>query len=133
MKPFTLTALLLPLLASTLPAQSPTSTFPTSNDSWTTNGFAYSGHLGSIGPGSPAPFDPTEGQPPGSLRLSNLYAETCVQAPAPFLGDKSSWYGGTLAWDIVIRFSDGVDYPAAMLVGADRTLFRVLPAPPLGA
>ena len=123
---------LLGLCSAPLVAQTVTSPFVSSNEGWHVNGFSYSGHLGGIGLGIPAPFDGSTGQPPGSLRVTDLFGETCVQAPAAFLGDKSAFYGGTLSFDILIRFTDGNDYPAAMLVGADRTLFHVLPSPPLG-
>ena len=112
-------------------AQTVASTFASTTEGWTVNGFAYSGHLGGIGAGIAATLDGANGQPPGSLRVGDVFGETCVQAPAAFLGDMSADYGGTLSFDILLRYTDGVDYPALMLVGAAHTLFYVMPSPPL--
>jgi len=119
--------------SSSLAAQLVTSTFAGTNEGWTVNGFAYSGHLGGIGAGVAASFDATEGQPAGSVRVGDAFGETCFQAPAAFLGDKSAYYGGTLSFDILIRTTDATAYPATMLVGAAKTLFYVMPSPPVGA
>jgi len=38
-----------------------------------------------------------------------------------------------MSWDILIRFSDGVSYPAVALQGAASTLYFVTPSPPINA
>jgi hypothetical protein len=51
-------------------------------------------------------------------------------APAAFLGDKSTYYGGTLSFDLQATGNDGnAGYPAAILVGDGTALYYTDPPP----
>jgi hypothetical protein len=78
------------------------------------------------------PYDGAFGNPAGSVRVGDVYGETGIAAPAAFLGDKHTFYGGSLAWDILIRYSDAATYPALVLAGATMSLYYDAPAPVLG-
>ncbi len=69
----------------------------------------------------------------GQLRVTDIYGWTWVRAAPNYEGDRSSSLGGTISYDIFLRQTDGVPYPAVMLVGADRTLLYNMPTPAVGA
>lgn len=78
----------------------------------------------------PATFDPTFGNPAGSLRIGDVYPETGVAAPAAYLGDDSACYGLTLSYDLYVRYVDaGAVYPAVVLNGATTSVYYDAPAP----
>ena len=53
-------------------------------------------------------------------------------APAQFLGDKSSTFGGTIRFDMQVDAADSPPYEAVMLVGPGSTLYYVMdPSPPI--
>jgi hypothetical protein len=112
------------LLANGVASASPpviSSTFDADADGWLTVDFPGS-HVAN--PSTKAlPFDGANGNPAGSVRIDDQYAETGVAAPAKFLGDASAYYGGTLEYDILIRTTDGVIYWEAVLNGGTQSLF----------
>ena len=78
-------------------------------------------------------FDSGFGNPAGSLRIGDVYSETGVAAPPPFLGDKSSSYGQAISYDILIRFVDvGAFYPAVVLKGSTMSVYYDTVTPTLG-
>lgn len=82
------------------------------------------------GPGSnevDPQWDSANGLPPGSIRTVDVFPNTLFSAPAPFLGNKSDYYRKTLAYDIYIRYTDDVYYPAVVLRGANLTVSYKLP------
>jgi hypothetical protein len=78
-------------------------------------------------------FDGSFGNPLGSVRVGDVYAETGIAAPVQYLGDKSASYGGILAYDIYIRYTDNTTYPAVVLNGGTMSLYYDAPSPPLNA
>lgn len=125
---------LLPLvLSAALPAQVVGSSFASGTDGWTVVNASYNGHI-VLPSGSPTlpQWDLVEGQAAPSLRVGDVFGETGIRAPAAFLGDQLHCFGGTLSWDILIRTTDAVAYPAVWLVGATKTLVYNTPSPPLG-
>jgi hypothetical protein len=78
-----------------------------------------------------ATFDPGNGLPAGSLRIGDIYGETGVAAPIQYLGDKSACYGGTLSYDIYLRYTDGATYPAVVLNAGTMSLYYDTPSPPV--
>lgn len=79
------------------------------------------------------PWDAANGSPAGSVRLGDVFAETGIAAPADWLGDRAGSYGGTLTYDIFLRYTDGVAYPAVVLASAALSLYYDAPSPPVGA
>jgi hypothetical protein len=77
------------------------------------------------------PWDGANGLPPGSVRVGDFFGETGIAAPAAWLGDRSSSYGGHLGYDILLRNTDGVVYPAAILNGGTMSVYFDAPTPPL--
>ena len=115
-----------------VPPASLTSTFDLTEENWLT--VIYPFHSHSANPETKAlPFDGTFGNPPGSVRIGDVYSETGISAPAGFLGNKLSFYGGSLMYDIYIRYTDGVAYPAVVLNGGTMSLYYDAPSPPLNA
>jgi Laminin B (Domain IV) len=107
------------------------STFDTNPEGWLVAGYSYAAQTaGPIGGITPT-HDPLNGQPAGSIRMGDQFGETCVVAPAQFLGDLTTSFDGEFSYDIFLRFTDGVDYPAVILVGATDSLYNVRPTPPL--
>ncbi len=100
------------------------STFDTSNDGWKVVGLNPIQHAASPTGFIEAPFDATDGRPPGSIRIDDPFFWTFVAAPAQYLGDFSSAYGGTVEFDMLVRSRDvsGL-YPVIALVGARITLY----------
>ena len=82
---------------------------------------------------SSLPFDGTFGNPEGSVRVGDVYGETGIAAPAQYVGDRLAFYGGSLAYDIYLRYTDGVVYPAVVLNGGTRSLYYDAASPPLNA
>lgn len=77
-----------------------TSTFDTDEDGWT----GITSPIGSpswpIGSSLAAEFSSTDGQPAGSIRLTDPNDDwTYFRAPSKFLGDLTAYLGGTLSWD----------------------------------
>lgn len=78
-------------------------------------------------------FDGGFGNPAGSVRVGDEYPETGIAAPAPYLGDRLAFYGGWLAYDIYLRYTDDVVYPAVVLNGGSRSLYYCAASPPVHA
>lgn len=108
------------------------SRFDIGNEGWQVVDYPF--RSSAVGPRtvSALSHDAAFGNPAGSVRVGDFYGETGIAAPATFLGDKLAFYGGSLAWDILIRYSDGVTYPALVLSGATMSLYFDAPAPVLG-
>jgi hypothetical protein len=106
------------------------SRFSVDNEGWQV--VAYPFHSSTVGVPtmSALPYDAVSGNPAGSVRVGDIYGETGIAAPAAFLGDKGAFYGGIMSWDILIRYSDNVTYPALVLFGATMTLYYDA-APPI--
>ena len=107
--------------------------FDSDNEGWAIVSYPFRSASTGSAVTSPLTFDGSVGLPPGSVRVGDVYAETGIAAPAAFLGDRQAYYGGQLSYDIFLRFSDGVTYPAVVLVGATMSLYYDAPSPPVGA
>lgn len=109
-----------------------TSGFAAANDGWAVVDYPF--HASATGPRATAAlaFDGGNGLPPGSVRVGDVFAETGIAAPAGFLGDRQSYYGGSLAYDILLRYSDGVAYPAVVLAGTSQSVYYDAPSPAIG-
>ena len=70
---------------------------------------------------------------PGSVRLGDVFAESGIAAPAQYLGNRLSFYGGSLTYDIYLRYTDNTTYPAVVLNGGSMSLYYDAPSPPLNA
>lgn len=106
------------------------SSFDTGVEEW--RGVAYPFRSHSPNPSmTSVAFDAGNGNPPGSLRIGDIYGETGVAAPAPYLGDRSADYGGSLSYDIYLRYTDGVVYPAVVLNAGTMSLYYDTPSPSL--
>jgi len=106
-------------------------TFDSGNEGWRIYNVGFSGHQANLMPVADAPFDGTFGNPAGSLRVGDVTAETSIGAPDSYLGDNSDLYGQSLSYDGLYRFEDDASYPAAVLVGAQITLYCPHEKPPL--
>lgn len=108
-------------------------TFDAGANGWSVVAYPFRSHVANPAM-TPAPFDAAFGNPAGSLRVGDVYGETAVAAPAPFLGDQSACYGHALTYDIYIRYVDaGAIYPAVVLNGGTRSLYYDTPTPTVGA
>lgn len=114
------------------PAAGITSTFDLSAEGWLAVQFPFRTHRPEPAT-QPLPWDGAFGNPAGSVRIGDLYPETGIAAPAQFLGDKSAYYGGSLSYDVVVRFSDNVAYPELCLNSGTRTLYFDAPSPVVNA
>jgi Laminin B (Domain IV)/FlgD Ig-like domain len=117
-----LTAVVFAISWAAAPASATNSTFDTSNEGWAIVSYPFQSHVAEPGT-APLPFDGSFGHPPGSVRVGDVFGETGVSAPAAFLGDKSASYGDTLTYDIFLRFTDHVAYPAVVLNGGTMSLY----------
>ncbi len=107
-----------------------TSHFNSGSEGWLVVNYPFSTHVAA--PATHAiTYDAAFGQPAGSIRAYDEYAETGVAAPAAYLGDHSNAYGGQLTYDIYLRYTDGVDYPAVILNAGTFSLYYVAPSPPV--
>lgn len=109
-----------------------TSQFDAGTEGWLVVSYPFRSHVADPGT-TGAPFDAGFGNPSGSLRVGDVYGETGLAAPSAYLGDKSAYYGGSLSYDILIRFSDVIGYPAAVLNGGTISLYYETFPPPLDA
>jgi hypothetical protein len=112
------------------PPTSITSSFETDNEGWQIVDFPYFVHVSN--PGTTELFiDDTFGNPANSVRILDVFYETGISAPASYLGDKLAFYGGELSYDIFIRKTDAIPYPAVVLNNGEQSAYYVLPSPPL--
>lgn len=127
-----LPALLLGGLA--LPVWCAAASFPFTSDNqgWVVVDYPFHSHVATPNTQS-LPFDAGNGQPPGSVRVGDVFNETGIAAPASILGNQSAAYGDTLKYDILVRFSDLVDYPAVVLNAGTYSLYYDTPSPPIGS
>jgi hypothetical protein len=118
------------LLVCGLAGAAVVSTFDADNNGWAIVEYPF--HSSAVAPRStsPLPFDAGFGSPAGSVRVGDVYSETGITAPAAYLGDKRAFYGGTLTYDIYLRYTDGVIYPAVVLAGAAMSVYYDAPSPP---
>jgi hypothetical protein len=105
--------------------------FDSSNDGWQIVSYPFRSHVAAPGT-SALPFDGAFGNPAGSVRAGDVQPETGIMAPADHLGNQTSIYGDTLRYDILIRFSDNVTYPAVVLNGGTMSLYYDTPSPVVG-
>ena len=72
------------------------------------------------------PYSATGGNPGGTISVQDIAGEASAEfmAPAKFLGDKSSYYGGTFSWDYKSTGGSGPADPVydLVLVGAGLVL-----------
>jgi hypothetical protein len=101
MRVFSLLMLLLLGPVTATAATIAVSTFDTGTDGWKTGDFF-----------SPASaLDPLWASSPGFIRTTDIHAWNAFSAPAPFLGDQSAAYGGTLSLDMRSAVNDAINYP----------------------
>jgi hypothetical protein len=72
----------------------------------------------------------SQGNPGGSLVVSDNFYSTWISAPAPFLGNQSSMYGKSFTYDLLIAATDNVAYPSAAIYDGTTYLLYTLPPPP---
>ncbi|MCC6971722.1 MAG: hypothetical protein IT434_16035 [Phycisphaerales bacterium] len=104
--------------------------FNTDVEGWRVVAFPFGGHVANPATTN-ASFDATFGMPAGSIRVGDVYSDTGISAPAAFLGNHSDAYGGQLTYDIFVRYTDGVDYPAVVINAGAFSLYYVTVSPPL--
>jgi hypothetical protein len=114
------------------PATSIATTFNLDSENWLIVSYPFRSHAQNP-PTSPLPYDGTFGNPSGSVRVGDVYGETGVAAPMQYLGDKLAYYGGRFAYDIFLRYTDAVTYPAVVLNSGTLSLYYDAPSPPLSA
>ena len=107
-----------------------TNAFETNSENWLTVDYPFRSHTPNPAT-SPLPFDGSFGNPPGSVRIADVYDETGIAAPSQYLGNKLLFYGGSLAYDIYIRYTDNTAYPAVILNGGTMSLYYDAAPPPL--
>jgi len=103
------------------------STFNAGSDGW---GYAHCGFSGTPcanGHDGNAPWEPGT----QSIRIIDLEGETCIDAPASYLGDKSGSYGKFLRFDTLYRTRDEADYSIVVLCSGNLALYRPWPRPTL--
>ncbi len=114
------------------PPSAISSTFDVDNGGWSIVAYPFESH--SPNPAtSLLPFDGAFGNPPGSVRVGDVYGETGIAAPTSYLGNKSDFYGGSLHYEIFLRYTDDVTYPAVVLNGGTMSLYYETPSPLLNA
>jgi hypothetical protein len=104
------------------------STFDNDVEGWLSVNFPFWTHVPAPVTG-PLSFDAFSGLPPGSVRIEDAYAETGIAAPSAYLGNKSGSYGGELTYDIYLRYTDEVGYPAVVLNGGTMSVYYDAPSP----
>jgi len=109
-----------------------TSSFDAGTDGWVVVDYPFRASAVGGRATTSLPFDDLSGNPPGSVRVGDVYAETGIAAPAAYLGDREAAYGGVLSYDIYLRYTDGVAYPAVVLAGAAMSVYYDAPSPALG-
>lgn len=107
-------------------------TFELTSENWLVVSYPFRSHVSNPATSS-LPFDGTFGNPAGSVRVADVMPETGIAAPAPYLGNRLSFYGGSLAYDIYLRYTDNTTYPAVVLNGGTQSLYYDAPSPPLNA
>jgi hypothetical protein len=105
--------------------------FDSSNEGWQVVVYPFRSHVATPAVG-PLPFDGAFGNPAGSVRVGDVFTETGITAPADHLGNQGSIYGDTLRYDILIRFSDNMTYPAVVLNGGTKSLYYDAPSTTVG-
>ncbi len=109
------------------------SPFDAGNDGWAVVDYPFRSNAVAPRPTGALAFDALFGNPAGSVRVGDVYAETGISAPAAYLGDREAFYGGSLSYDIYLRYTDGTDYPAVVLSGATMSVYYDAPSPPVGS
>jgi hypothetical protein len=107
-------------------------TFDLTSEDWLSVNYPFHSHVPNPTTSS-LPFDGAFGNPPGSVRLGDVFPESGIAAPVQYLGNKLSFYGGSLAYDIYLRYTDNTAYPAVVLNGGSMSLYYDAPSPPLNA
>jgi hypothetical protein len=106
------------------------STFDNDNQGWRVVAYPFRSHV--VDPvTSVLPWDGATGNPAGSVRIGDIYGETGIAAPAAYLGNQLAFYGGSLSYDLLIRFTDTATYPAVVLNGGSLSLYYDTPNPAL--
>ena len=113
-----------------VPPRPLTNSFDLSAEDWRSVDYPFRSHQPNPTT-SPLAFDGSEGHPPGSVRIGDVYPETGIAAPAPYLGDKLAFYGGRLEYDIYLRYADNTTYPAVVLNGGTTSVYYDQSSPPV--
>ena len=82
--------------------------------------------------GSTLTYFPTGGNPTGFLQLADAAqgADDYFVAPAPYLGSKSQYLGGTLSFDLMIQFTAQPPDNDILLTNGSTTLSYLFPTQP---
>lgn len=122
-------------VAATVATEPPpglTNNFGLGNENWLIVNYPFRAHV--MNPTTSAStHDASFGNPVGSVRVGDVYQETGIASPAAHLGNKILYYGGQLAYDIYIRYTDNKSYPAVVLNGGSMSLYFDTPSPPVDA
>jgi hypothetical protein len=105
-----------------------TATFDADNQGWASVSYPFHSHW-PVPPTGGLSWDGANGLPPGSVRIGDVFGETGIAAPPDWLGDRSASYGGALGYDIYLRYTDGVVYPAVILNGGTMSVYFDTPSP----
>ena len=106
------------------------STFDSDSQDWLIVSYPFHSHVANPET-TTLPYDGTFGNPLGSVRVGDIYGETGITAPGQYLGDKLTFYGGIFSYDIYLRYTDGVTYPALVLNAGTMSLYYDAPSPVL--
>lgn len=82
-------------------------TFDIDSEGWLLAGPDPGAHISSP-PTTSAATHTAVGLPAGGIVITDTFYWTWLQAPAAFLGDRSSSYGQTTSFDILINYTDDV-------------------------
>ncbi|MGH7243294.1 MAG: laminin B domain-containing protein [Phycisphaerales bacterium] len=104
-----------------------TSRFDSGSDGWNYANCGFSGSPCANSRDAAAPWEAAT----QSIRIIDLEGETCIDAPAQYLGDKSASYGKFLRFDTLYRTRDETDYSIVVLCSGELTLYRPWPRPTL--
>jgi hypothetical protein len=119
-------------IVTNVPPAGLTNTFEINSENWLMVSYPFHSHAPNPATSS-LPFDGTFGNPAGSVRAGDFYPETGIAAPVSYLGNKLSFYRGRILYEIYLRYTDNVLYPAVVLNGGSMSLYYDAPSPPLNA
>jgi hypothetical protein len=72
---------------------------------------------------------PSGGNPGGWIQTDDQFWWTAFRAPASFLGDRTSAFGGTLSFDIKSAYSDNIAYPGVVMGDGSVFIYREIGVP----
>jgi len=124
------TCIMFLLMYNLLISEEISNTFESSTEGWEVVNYPFRSYFAAPGT-SELTFDSANGNPSGSVRVGDVFAETGITAPMEYLGNKANFHEGILEYDIFLRYTDNVVYPAVVLNGGGMSVYYDNPSPPL--